>query len=113
MRTLFTYGTLMRGEVAHHLMGGATFVREATTAPRFTLHSCGRYPALAADGITAVRGEVFHVPDALFESLDAYESDDYDRIVIALDDGEAEAYVMPAHHSAGLPIIPSGDWRAR
>lgn len=116
MHILFVYGTLMRGERAHHLLADATLLGPARTAPHFTLHTRPRYPALAADGQTGVLGELYRVSPAAMAQLDAYESDDYDRVEIELEEGPcavAEAYVMPARLVRDLPIIASGDWRDR
>lgn len=113
MHTLFVYGTLMRGELSHHLLRGAERVGPATTAPRFTLHVVDWYPGMADGGTTAVRGELYRVPPALMAALDAYEGPDYARIEIPLSDGFAEAYVMSASMASSLPVIPSGDWRDR
>lgn len=116
MHTLFVYGSLMSDQVSAHLMRGATLLGPARTAPCFTLHRVDWYPALADGGATAVRGEVYRVPPALMAELDGYEGPEYRRIEIPLSAGpveRAEAYLMPAHAAAGLPIVPSGDWRDR
>jgi gamma-glutamylaminecyclotransferase len=111
---VLVYGTLRRGEPNHRRMEGARFVREARTAPTFTLLDLGPFPALREGGSTAVVGDVYEVATEHLEALDRFEGVPhlYERITIPLDDGElVEVYVQ-----RGAPrtraVIPSGDWRA-
>ncbi len=76
MPRLFVYGTLRRGQSAAHLMVGAEFLGEATLRAILVQH--GEYTGLQP-GDLLVRGELFHVPDRLFEQLDTYEGPDYVR----------------------------------
>lgn len=111
---LFVYGTLMRGESAHGLLGAdARFVAEACTEPRFTLLDMGEYPALVEGGTTAVRGELFEIDGALLPSLDAYEDvpEMYARRSIEVDGRIAVAYVLRPELALGIGPIASGDWR--
>jgi gamma-glutamylcyclotransferase (GGCT)/AIG2-like uncharacterized protein YtfP len=73
---LFVYGTLRRGEPAEHLMSGAKFLGEAHIQGQVVRH--GQYTGLIA-GSTEVPGELFDVPEALFEQLDRYEGPGYAR----------------------------------
>jgi gamma-glutamylcyclotransferase (GGCT)/AIG2-like uncharacterized protein YtfP len=75
-RPLFVYGTLRRGEAAEHLMRGSTFVGTATIRGLVTQRG-GFLGLLAGDGV--VPGEVFDLPEALFERLDQYEGPGYSR----------------------------------
>jgi gamma-glutamylcyclotransferase (GGCT)/AIG2-like uncharacterized protein YtfP len=112
---LFVYGTLMRGESAHELLGPtARFVAEAQTEPRFTLLDMGEYPALAEGGTTAVRGELYEIDGELLAALDRYEDvpELYERHTLRLGDRHALAYVMHAQLGQGVGMIASGDWRA-
>lgn len=112
---LFVYGTLMRGESAHALLGPtARFIAEAYTEPRFTLLDMGEYPALVEGGTTAVRGELHEIDGELLDALDRYEDvpELYERRTLRLGDRNALAYVMHAHLGLGLGAIASGDWRA-
>jgi gamma-glutamylcyclotransferase (GGCT)/AIG2-like uncharacterized protein YtfP len=112
---LFVYGTLMRGESAHALLGpNARFIAEAQTEPRFTLLDMGQYPALLEGGTTAVRGELYEIDAARLPSLDRYEDvpELYDRLPLAVSGHAAIAYVMHQHLGRDLAVIASGDWRA-
>jgi gamma-glutamylcyclotransferase (GGCT)/AIG2-like uncharacterized protein YtfP len=113
MTRVFVYGTLRRGEVNHHLLATAQFVREARTAPRFTLYALDGHPGMGVGGTTRVVGECFDVDDATLAQLDALEGYPgwYDRTEIALEDGTvAMAYVLPPRFTAGRAEIVSGDW---
>lgn len=113
---LFVYGTLMRGESAHSLLGsGALFVAEAHTEPQFTLVDMGEYPALLNGGATAVRGELYEIDAALLPALDRYEDvpQMYERQLIAVQGREASTYVLRAELGTGLGVIDSGSWRDR
>ncbi len=115
-RRLFVYGSLMRGQPAHHLLDGARFVAEVSTAPGFALCDFGDWPGMLREGAGAVRGELFIVPDALVPALDRYEDHPavFVREEIELADGSrAEAYRVRAERAAGRPRIASGDWRRR
>jgi gamma-glutamylcyclotransferase (GGCT)/AIG2-like uncharacterized protein YtfP len=57
-------------------MVGAEFLGEAALRAALVKH--GKYTGLRA-GDSPVRGELFHVPDRLFEQLDTYEGPDYVR----------------------------------
>lgn len=115
MSRLFVYGSLMTGESNHAHMRGASLLGPARTAPAFTLHDLGPYPALAARGATSVAGELFDVPASVLARLDRFEGhpDLYVRSPILLDDGtEAQAYLATPALVRGAPIIASGDYRA-
>lgn len=78
---MFVYGTLRRGEGNHHLLATARFVRDARTAPLYTLFALDGYPGW------------------------------YDRTDVVLADGERVlAYLLPSQFTAGRREIPSGDW---
>jgi gamma-glutamylaminecyclotransferase len=112
---LFVYGTLMRGEGAHGLLGPtARFVAEARTEPQFTLVDMGEYPALVEGGTTAVRGELYEIDAALLAALDRYEDvpEMYERRPVAAGGQHAIAYVLRQHLAEGVGVIASGDWRA-
>jgi gamma-glutamylcyclotransferase (GGCT)/AIG2-like uncharacterized protein YtfP len=113
---LFVYGTLMRGEGAHALLGPtARFIAEAHTEPRFTLVDMGEYPALVDEGMTAVRGELYEIDGDLLPALDRYEDvpEMYERRSIAVQGRVAIAYVLRPELAAGVGPIDSGDWRRR
>jgi gamma-glutamylcyclotransferase (GGCT)/AIG2-like uncharacterized protein YtfP len=112
--TLFVYGTLLRGEVNHDRLAGASFLGEARTEPAFDLVDLGPYPALVRGGRTAVLGELYAVPRPLLAALDRFEGHPYRRGRIHLDDGRrVDAYLYPPALAAGLPRVPGGSWRDR
>lgn len=118
---VFAYGTLRRGEPAHHLVADTAFVTLARTLPRYTMVSMGEYPALLEGGTCAILGEVYRVDLERLTILDAYEEvpDFYRRVTVEVADLAApgplwaELYVLPARHALDAPAIPSGDWRRR
>lgn len=115
-RTLFVYGSLLRGERNHGRMEGAALLREATTEAAFDLVDLGPYPAMVRGGGTRVRGELYAVPAAMLGALDAFEDHPrlYRRSRIRLEDGSrVEAYLFPERLAASFPRIPSGSWRHR
>jgi gamma-glutamylaminecyclotransferase len=114
--TLFVYGSLLRGEINHERLSGASFLHEACTEPLFDLVDLGAYPGLVCGGRTAVRGEIYAVPAPLVAALDAFEDHPrtYRRSRIRLDDGrQVEAYLLPPALAAGLPRVRGGSWRDR
>jgi len=110
---VFVYGTLLRGEVNHHLLAGAEFLGPHRTDACFTLYDLGAYPGLSRRGSTAVAGEVFRVDDAGMRQLDRLEDYPrlYDRLLIPSPYGRAWIYVYRGRLQ-DRPVIPSGDWRA-
>ncbi|WP_437877636.1 gamma-glutamylcyclotransferase family protein [Sorangium sp. So ce513] len=113
---LFVYGTLMRGERSHELLGRARYLGPARTAPSFELADLGEYPALVRGGSIAVLGELYEPDGETLAALDLYEGcpDLFQRELVDLDGGaRCEAYLMPAAQVRGRPRIASGDWRTR
>jgi gamma-glutamylaminecyclotransferase len=116
---IFVYGTLLRGERYHDVLGGAALVSVGRTAPGFQLVDLGEYPALVRGGEGSVVGEVYDVDDATLAALDQLEDHPrlYQRtsLVLAVGGvgGAVEAYLLSAERAAGLPTIESGSWRER
>jgi gamma-glutamylaminecyclotransferase len=112
---VFTYGTLLKGEVNHHLLAQARFVAEGRTEPCFELFDLGPFPAMSAGGETAVLGEVYAVDETTLARLDRLEGHPsfYQRTQIRLDGGqEVQTYLMDRARMRECVLIPSGDWRA-
>jgi gamma-glutamylcyclotransferase (GGCT)/AIG2-like uncharacterized protein YtfP len=112
---VFTYGTLLKGEVNHHLLARACFVADARTEPCFELFDLGPFPAMSTGGETAVLGEVYAVDEATLARLDRLEGHPsfYQRTQIRLEGGqEVEAYLMDRARMRGRVLISSGDWCA-
>jgi gamma-glutamylaminecyclotransferase len=115
-RLLFVYGTLMRGELNHALLAGASFRGPGRTLPRFELVDLDAYPAMVSGGSAAVAGELYEVDDAVLAAVDELEDHPHlyrRRRVRLAGGGWAEAYLMSREATAGLPRIPSGDWNRR
>jgi gamma-glutamylaminecyclotransferase len=111
---VFVYGTLRQDEVNHDLLAPARFVAEARTEPCFELFDLGPFPAMSANGRTAVLGELYAVDDATLARLDHLEGHPrlYQRTRIRLDDGqEVQTYLMDHARMRGRVLIASGDWR--
>jgi gamma-glutamylcyclotransferase (GGCT)/AIG2-like uncharacterized protein YtfP len=109
---VFVYGTLLRGEVNHHLLAGACCLGPHRTEPRFTLLVLGAYPGLVGGGDTAVHGEVYSVDAAGLRRLDQLE--DYPRLyhrkVIQTAYGKAWVYLYRGARR-DRPHLADGDWR--
>jgi gamma-glutamylcyclotransferase (GGCT)/AIG2-like uncharacterized protein YtfP len=113
-RTIFVYGSLLRGEANHEQIAGATFLGEARTEAAFDLIDLSEYPAMVRGGRIKVEGELYGVPPALLLSLDAFEGHPrlYRRSRIRLDGGRrVEAYLLAVMPQGARPRIPSGRWR--
>jgi gamma-glutamylcyclotransferase (GGCT)/AIG2-like uncharacterized protein YtfP len=109
---VFVYGTLLRGEVNHHLLRTARFLGPHRTEPRFTLLVLGAYPGLVDGGETAVFGEVYGVDAAGLRRLDQLEDYPrlYDRRVIATPHGRAWVYLYRGPRRDRMRLA-DGDWR--
>lgn len=109
---LFVYGTFLAGERHHDELAGARFVGEARTKPQFNLLDMGGHPELAADGATAILGEVYEVSQPQLGALDRYFYRWMSRKPIELSDGSvADAYFARTDVRDRL-LIASGSWRA-
>ena len=105
---LFAYGSLKRGQRNHHQLGGARFLAEARTAPRFALRLLAGYPLLVP-GTSAIQGELFEVPTAQLASLDAFEGDPYQRRELELEGGGRAIAYLARDVSAGA-AYPAAEW---
>ena len=111
---VFTYGTLMRGFGANHMLPDNG--RDAVTHEKFTLLDLGLFPGLWNEPQVKVRGEVYEVDEKTLSALDVYEGEGslYRRREIAVDAGEgvefAWAYFIAEKKG---PPVESGDWRKR
>jgi gamma-glutamylcyclotransferase (GGCT)/AIG2-like uncharacterized protein YtfP len=109
---VFVYGTLLAGEVNHHLLAGAEYLGAHRTERCFTLVNLGAYPGLVSGGRTAVVGEVYRVDGAGLRMLDRLEDYPrlYDRRLIQTRFGRAWAYLYRGS-TANRRVLPGGDWR--
>lgn len=116
---LFVYGTMRAGQTARSLVANSiTKTVPASTGGKIYAFPMG-YPGFnEGDGTGKVVGEVLWLSDlaATFGLLDAYEGEDFARVIkqVTLETGEetwAWIYTLadPAAIKAGTPI-EDGDW---
>ncbi len=113
---VFVYGTLLRGESNHGILGRSKLLGEVRTPPEYELLDLGYFPAMVAGGQTAVAGEIYAVGEATLQRLDRLEGHPhfYTRTIIQLEDGtQVQTYLLPSDQAHGKPRIASGNWRAR
>jgi len=110
--SVFVYGTLLAGEVNHHLLDGAELLGPHRTAPCYSMFSLGAYPGVARGGSTAIAGEVYRVGNKGLDCLDRLEDYPrlYDRTLIPCPYGRAWIYLFRGRVN-GRRRIQSGDWR--
>jgi gamma-glutamylcyclotransferase (GGCT)/AIG2-like uncharacterized protein YtfP len=132
MTKIFVYGTLRDGECRGYIMSeGGEFIRNATTAPLYTLKNLKSFPALIENGHNCITGEIWEVSDDLLARLDMIEGVSkggdglYYREEVLVDSGcrpeefdsygfgLALAYFMKPEQAADYPEIKSGDWKNR
>jgi len=115
---LFVYGTLLHGQAARSMVGNhVARWEQASITGRMYAFPMG-YPGVVDEGDDRIVGELMWLSDlaAAFALLDAYEGDDFVRIlkrVQRLDGTEVWAwcYVLadPATITLG-DLVPDGDW---
>ena len=97
MTRIFVYGTLKRGRENHHWLDGQRFIAVVRTQPLYRLYDMGGYPGMIrADNGVAVEGEIWEVDEAGLARLDVLEDiagGEYERVMIALEDGSVEGYL--------------------
>jgi gamma-glutamylaminecyclotransferase len=110
---VFVYGTLLRGEVNHHLLAQAEFLGSHRTAACFSLYLLRAYPGAVRGGTRAIPGEVYGVDRAGLRRLDRLEDYPtlYDRQLLATPYGRAWIYLFRGS-VRDRPLIPGGDWRS-
>jgi gamma-glutamylcyclotransferase (GGCT)/AIG2-like uncharacterized protein YtfP len=115
---LFVNGTLMRGLALHTNLDGAEFLGEAGTAPAYRLYSVDdRHPGMfeVAEGGVSVAGELYRVPDEVWQRVEAGEPPHLYRGPVRLADGrEVLGILYPRELAEGRhrDISASGGWRA-
>jgi gamma-glutamylcyclotransferase (GGCT)/AIG2-like uncharacterized protein YtfP len=115
---LFVNGTLMRGLALHANLDGATFIREAETAPCYRLFSIDDiHPGMyeVPEGGVPVAGELYHVPWDVWQRVEAGEPPNLYRGPVKLSDGTEEwgilfprESILPRHRD----ISGFASWRA-
>jgi gamma-glutamylcyclotransferase (GGCT)/AIG2-like uncharacterized protein YtfP len=114
---LFVNGTLMRGLKLHANLDGAEFVEEAQTAPMYRIHSIGDvHPGmyLVSDGGVSVPGEIYRVPDDVWQRVEAGEPPGLYRGPVSLSDGRVVPGILYPREMAEAhrDISEFGGWRA-
>jgi gamma-glutamylcyclotransferase (GGCT)/AIG2-like uncharacterized protein YtfP len=114
---LFVNGTLMRGLALNANLDGAEFVEEAQTAPVYRIHSIGDvHPGmyLVPEGGVSVAGEIYRVPDDVWQRVEAGEPPGLYRGPVTLADGRVVPGILfPRELAERHPDISAfGGWRA-
>lgn len=110
---VMVYGSLKAGRGNHYLLEGSKYLGPAKTSPIFTMVSYGSFPAVLADGDTAITGEIYEVDDNTLRALDRLEGhpDWYRRCEVVTDVAKAWMYIMnPEKVHARAPIVETGVW---
>lgn len=83
MMRVFVYGTLMHGQRANHLLGGALFVGKFRLA-NYAMYNLGSFPGIRPLRGESVVGEVYEISEEILPALDRYEGEGslYNRILV-------------------------------
>lgn len=114
---LFVNGTLMRGLKLNSNLDGATFLGEFRTAPRYRIYSIGDvHPGMfeVAEGGISVPGELYDLPDEVWQRVEAGEPPGLYRGPVELDDGRVVPGILyPREMAEGhhREITEFGGWR--
>lgn len=115
---LFVNGTLMRGLKLHPNLDGATFVGAFRTAPRYRVFSIGDvHPGMfrVDSGGASIAGELYELPDEVWQRVHAGEPPNLYRGPVELEDGRTVPGILyPRELAEGhqREITEYGDWRA-
>ncbi len=108
---VFICGSALRGQPDHQNLQSATFLGEATTAPKYRLHAVkdGWHPGIyevtdEADGVS-IPGEIYELTAEQYDYLVSTEPPDmYPAEVTLADGGRAIAMLYPK------ALIDEGGW---
>ena len=116
---LFVYGTLMSDQRAFYRLAPAVTRSVRALLPDAQLFAVSWYP-VAVSGAGQVHGEVHWLTPgayaAVLADLDAYEGDEYERVVRTVTTAagtpvDAWVYLGATVTTPGLTPITHGDWR--
>ena len=121
-RSVFVYGTLMKGFGNHGLLAGSDFLGSAQlVTENYRMVDLGCFPGLTSHGLPdgvfrVIHGEVYSVDAGILRGLDALEgvsSGFYKRVaVVPAGWGvEVDTYVL-CHHEPSEVQMEIDDWRA-
>ena len=115
----FICGSAMRGQPDHGNLGGAKFLGEARTLPRYRLHSVrDQHPGVyeVESGGVSLAGELYEFTEEQHAHLLAHEPPDLYEGPVVLDDGStvsAMLYPRKIIEERGYPDVSSfGGWAA-
>jgi gamma-glutamylcyclotransferase (GGCT)/AIG2-like uncharacterized protein YtfP len=115
---VFVNGTLMRGLGLHPNLDGAEFLEACQTEPRYRLYSIGdRHPGMfeVDTGGVAAAGELYRVPEAVVQRVEAGEPPGLYRGPVHLSDGRiVDGILYPRELAEGVhqDVSAYGGWRA-
>ena len=115
---LFVNGTLMRGLELHGNLEGSEFLGEFLTAPQYRVYSIDdRHPGMfeVESGGVAVRGELYRLPDEVWQRVEAGEPPNLYKGPITLEDGrvvDGILYPRDLAEAQHRDISEYGCWRA-
>jgi gamma-glutamylcyclotransferase (GGCT)/AIG2-like uncharacterized protein YtfP len=116
-KTLFVNGTLMRGLALHKNLAGAEFLGEFKTKPKYRVFSIGDvHPGMfeVPRGGVAVAGELYRMPDDVWQRVQAGEPPHLYDGPVELEDGrvvDGILYPQDKIQSHHVDISSFGDWR--
>jgi gamma-glutamylcyclotransferase (GGCT)/AIG2-like uncharacterized protein YtfP len=114
---LFVNGTLMRGLALHSNLEGAEFLGEFRTAPRYRLYSIDDvHPGMfeVEEGGISVPGELYRLPDEVWQRVEAGEPPNLYKGPVKLEDGRVvDGILYPRELAEGRhrDISAYGGWR--
>jgi gamma-glutamylcyclotransferase (GGCT)/AIG2-like uncharacterized protein YtfP len=115
---LFVNGTLMRGLKLNANLNGATFLGAFLTAPKYRIFSINDiHPAMfeVEEGGISVPGELYDLPDEVWERVEAGEPPNLYRGPVELEDGRIVPGILfprDVIEAAGYrEITEFGGWR--
>lgn len=71
---VFVYGTLMKGQRAHHMLCGARYAGKCKLHAHAMFH-LGRYPGIVRMEGETVWGELYYVNQEMLRTMDEYEEE--------------------------------------
>ena len=92
---VFVYGTLMKGQRAHHLLEGCTPLG-TWHLYGYAMYNLGNYPGILEQEGKSVIGEVYLIPEAFWKAMDEYEEEGtlYHRRTVTVTNGEKQMEVQ-------------------
>lgn len=110
------YGTLKRSGYNSFLLEDSKFLGSFLSEPNYTLYDLGAFPAVVAEGDTAIFFEVYEVDEQTLQQLNRLEGflgegnpfNFYDRMEINSPFGAVSIYYMK--NAPMGRVVESGNW---